>query len=128
MKLQLFWAIYPDYLGIDRPADLPFSRKDWTKFSKQINSGRRWNEMEVRLGPGIFASILSIVSHTWVEKTIPNDVFYLWLDLIKEHNTDAVTHGELVLAELRDILAGDPICFNQFVLAIESYSDKSPAF
>jgi hypothetical protein len=116
-KLQLFRALYPDYESIHRPGDDPRSRKDWLHFGKQLEKGRRWNEVESCLGAGILAFIPeTIVSHTWVEKGLPWDVFCVWLQLVKEHNQAAVLQGEQMLARLGDALAGRQIPPNRLRL------------
>jgi hypothetical protein len=117
VKLQLFRALYPEYAEIHRPGDDPRSKKKWSHFGKQLDKGRRWYEVESRLGAGILAFIPeAVVSHTWVERGLPWDVFSVWLDLVAEHNQGAVVLGEQMLARLGDALAGRQIPVNRLRL------------
>jgi hypothetical protein len=117
LKLALFRAIYLEHAAIHSPGKDPRSKKEWSRFGKQLEKGQRWNEVESRLGPGILAFIPeTIVSHTWVEKGLPWDVFCIWLELVKEHNQAAVLQGEQMLARLGDALAGRTIPRNRLRL------------
>lgn len=121
VKIALFKRLYVEYAEINRPAIDPRSKKAWLSLHKLLEKGKRWNEMEVRLGSGIFGLIADEVPHSWVERTTTEE-FHIWLDFVKEHNQQAIILGQLLSAKLQQALSGHTISTS--ILRLEQIPPK----
>jgi hypothetical protein len=108
VKLRLFRSLYPEYKGLGPPRDKSSSRK-WRDFHKKLEKGRRWLYLRQQTNAGIFALIPDSVSNSWIEKTLPYDVFCTWVHLIRNCNQPAVALGERMLTALQQALSGHAV-------------------
>lgn len=108
VKLRLFRSLYPEYTG-ERPPQDKHHRRNWDGFHKKLEKGRRWLYLRQQTNAGVLALIPDVVSNSWIEKSLPYDVFCTWVQLIQYCNQPAVALGELMLTALQQALSGHAI-------------------
>jgi hypothetical protein len=109
-KRQLFLRLYPEFEHVDSLRRSQESRFLYSRFTRQISRGRRWQLLGQRFGRGIFALIPHQISHRYVERGIAMDsLFQTWLDLIGRFNDRVETLAESLVRIVEATLDGRPM-------------------
>lgn len=84
VKEALFVYLRARHRGITDARTNPKTKKEFRKFTTKLSSGRKWETIASRLGPGAFLLMpTSLIPQSFIEQKLSNGQLDAWLDLIK---------------------------------------------
>lgn len=106
-KRHLFNVLYPEFTGVTSIHKNRSSRPAWTNFTYQLANASRWFELQEALGPGVLGLITERrIPKSWVESTLKQEEFRLWIEVIKYFNPRCQQAGIRFKGTLDRALAG----------------------
>lgn len=107
-KRALFKVAHQWHYNLHDPRTNPNSSKEFKDFDKKLVAARRWLDLEKRFGTGFLAVIPLGIPNTWVEKTLKNSQFALWMELIEQINPEGLEVGRKITQLAYNAINGLP--------------------